>query len=61
MDIATGFIDDHQPAISVETMQQKELIGYYANGAGNGGEAVIRRTSLAPIVRSPTASGTSHR
>ena len=49
MDIATGFIDDDQPAIGVETMRQEELIGYCANGTGNGGRAVVRRTSLAPI------------
>ena len=49
MDIATGFIDDDQPAIGVETMRQEELIGYYANGTGSGGRAVVRRTSLAPI------------
>ena len=35
MDIATDFIDDDQPALSVESMEE-ELIGYYANGTGNG-------------------------
>ena len=49
MNIAAGFSDEDQPVISVETMRQKELTGYYAGGTGDGGQAVVRRTSLAPI------------
>ena len=52
MNIAAGFINDDQPGISVETKQQKELIGYYANGTGNGGQAIILRRSLTRFVRS---------
>jgi len=37
-DIAQGFIDDGQPAISVDT-KKKELIGDYANGGAEWGPA----------------------